>query len=370
MVIRKDQGFVQHGLVSLLTFALLFLSMTLTPLVALNVYEYFTISYNVTFSSSEIAEGQTFSVIITGQAVCIQDLPLSPTEAIITGRITAKHHNTETTVLLNPEYTVTINPFPYNAGDTGQSTQNLSLHFPIGSPPGEYSISGELIQAKLRAGLLFDVTDYLPSTEPMGSVTYNIPPVVPPPVVPPPETPDETGAPTTVPDLPDAPGPLPENPQTPEEPTDSGISAAFFTVSDLVAPSIELYQGNPITLTAKVSNTGGQPGGYEAVLSINGTVVETKYLLLENNASQMVSFILEELVPGQYFFSINGLSGFFTVKGAETLVPESEVPQNEAPYTSSETDEGGFPMNIIIYIGDAMLAGIVVWLVLKRHQTT
>jgi len=129
---------------------------------------------------------------------------------------------------------------------------------------------------------------------------------------------------------------------------------------------LEIYRWS-ITFSAKISNTGGQPGQYEATLTLNGTVVETRQLIIESNTNQAVSFSLQDLEPGQYSFSINGLSGSFTVAGSVEPAPSPEVPQQEEPDTGI-TKESGFPASTIIYILDALLVGIIVWLVLKRRR--
>jgi hypothetical protein len=201
----------------------------------------------------------------------------------------------------------------------------------------------------------------------MGLVNYDIPPVEPPPSTPPdePDEPEEpSGAQEQPPDTPKSP---PENPQTPEEPPDNVTSAAFFTISDLAAPPAVISHGDSVTFSAKISNTGGQPGDYEATLTLNGTVMITKHLTIEPNNSQAISFSLQDLEPGQYSFSLNGLSGSFTVADPEAVETPPEAPQQEPP-DFDETSEGGFPASTVVYIFDAMLVGIIVWLVLKRRR--
>ena len=337
---------MRYGLSALLA-ATLFLSLPAAPLAALNADDYFSITYEMTFSTQAVAEGQVFSVSINGQAVCIQDLPLEPTEVIITGRIVAQHQSSGATVTLNPGYTVTISPFPHLQGQSASSTQLVSLQFPAGSQPGEYIVSGELLQAKLRAGLLFDVTGYLPPTENMGSVGYQLPP--PPPEPQPPQTPAE-------------PEPAPE---VPESPPDTSVPPALFNISNPTQSAAEVSQGGIINVSALASNTGGTAGEYEVVIKLDGQVVETRRLTLESGASQTVSFTLTAGPPGSHSFSINDLSGIFTVSSpTDSATP----PEKEAPGAGQEIDDGGFSLSTIVYLGDGLLAGVIVWLVLKRRR--
>jgi len=97
---------------------------------------------------------------------------LSPSEASLTGCIIAEHQTSGAEVTLNSGYTITISPFPQK-GETTPVSEVVALQFPTGSQSGTYSVVGELIEAKVKAiGIWWDVTDYLPSSEPMGSLTY------------------------------------------------------------------------------------------------------------------------------------------------------------------------------------------------------
>ena len=133
---------------------------------------YFSINYDVEFSKTQIEENETFYVTITATATCTNDLPLTPSEAEITGRIVATHQESGARVTLNSNYTITISPFPSQEGDTVQATKTVPLVFPSGSQSGTYSIVGELIEAKVKAVIWIPVTGFLPSSKTMGSVTY------------------------------------------------------------------------------------------------------------------------------------------------------------------------------------------------------
>ena len=140
---------------------------------------YFEITYEpVEFSKTEINGSEIFSATVEAEAACTNDLPLTVSEARITGCVTATHQASGAKVTLNPSYTVTISSFPNKKGETSSASRDVSLQFPKGSQSGTYSVVGELIQAKVKVDILnawVTVTSYLPSSQPMGSVTYVTP---------------------------------------------------------------------------------------------------------------------------------------------------------------------------------------------------
>jgi len=188
---------------------------------SLNPADYFAYTYSISMSKYYVQRGEIFYATVTGEATCIKDAPLHPTEAYIKGRIIARHIETQTQYTLNSSYSLTISPVPSVEGDSITASQELPLYFPWDSLAGEYEISGELIEARFKAGgLWFDATGYFPQTQSMGNAFYAIPEPVPPSPQPPPATTtsDETPvqpppAPTT--SLPE-PGPEPEPSPEPE----------------------------------------------------------------------------------------------------------------------------------------------------------
>ncbi|MFC1986240.1 hypothetical protein ACFLWC_04530 [Chloroflexota bacterium] len=143
------------------------------PVAAKSVEDYFSISYEVELSKTEIQGNEVFYATVEGTATCNNKLPVTPSEAKITSRIVAQHQTSGAKVTLNSSYTVTINPFPSQIGETVQDTQVVPLQFPVGSQPGSYNVAGEPIEAKVNTFLGWvNVTSYLPSSQTVGSVTY------------------------------------------------------------------------------------------------------------------------------------------------------------------------------------------------------
>jgi len=71
--------------------------------------------------------------------------------------------------------------------------------------------------------------------------------------------------------------------------------------------------GKTVTITASVSNDGGQAGTYSAVLKLNGKTVDTQTGTLSAGQSRQVTFTQSGLGYGRYEVEVAGLHGDFTV---------------------------------------------------------
>ncbi len=99
--------------------------------------------------------------------------------------------------------------------------------------------------------------------------------------------------------------------------------AAHFMATDLrIIPSQEQIwepitfltrTGGSVTITANISNDGGQREAYIVELKLDGERVDTKEVLIEAGQKQRVSFTLSGMDYGQHKVEIAGLSGEFTV---------------------------------------------------------
>ncbi len=157
--------------------AIYLVSTSVAPVAALSPGDYFSYSYTVQFSSTQITGNALFQATVNATATCKQDLPWpvsAATEAIITSRIVAEHQGSGAKVTLNPSYTLTIDPFPNQIGKTTSILQVVSpLQFPQGSAGGTYDIAVELIEAKVKAITWFTITSSLPSSQAVNaSITY------------------------------------------------------------------------------------------------------------------------------------------------------------------------------------------------------
>ena len=143
-----------------------------SPASAFSIDDYFTYSYSMQLSQTEVQGSQVFYVTISGQATCIDDLMgLTPSRAYVTSRVIARHTDTGAEVTLQPSYTLDIDPFP-DKGETVQETVVVPLVFPPSSMSGTYTVIGEIIEAKVQAVIWVTVTSYLPPSQELGAVTY------------------------------------------------------------------------------------------------------------------------------------------------------------------------------------------------------
>ena len=106
-------------------------------------------------------------------------------------------------------------------------------------------------------------------------------------------------------------------------PTEPAPSPAHFLIGDLsIVPSqvrtgignaftFMFRKGGNVSITADVSNDGGQGGSYTAALKLNGEVLSSKDIALQPGQSQQVIFTVTEIEPGQYVVQIGDLSGEF-----------------------------------------------------------
>jgi len=133
---------------------------------------------------------------------------------------------------------------------------------------------------------------------------------------------------TTMP--PQAPGafPMPEQFQTPgafpaptQFPAPGQMAAPYpqyagrpiFSVSNLTIAPNQVKSGNPITISAIVSNNGSEAGTYSVVLRINGMVENIIDLMLSPGASQATTFTVNKENGGEYYTEVDGLSGIFII---------------------------------------------------------
>ncbi len=88
----------------------------------------------------------------------------------------------------------------------------------------------------------------------------------------------------------------------------------IFSVTNLSISPDDVEPGRTVTISVIVTNSGGSPGSYTAILKINGSEVETKSVLLNAGENQEVSFTVAKESIGSYAVEVNGLEGIFTVK--------------------------------------------------------
>lgn len=118
---------------------------------------------------------------------------------------------------------------------------------------------------------------------------------------------------------------------------------ASFTISDLILSPSEIYIGETTTISITITNTGDLAGSYSVSLKIDGVVIETKQVTLNEHDSQTVDFSVSLNTAGTYNISIGTLSGVLTVieptstaAPTQTQEPAPPTTQTPAPSTTQE----------------------------------
>lgn len=93
----------------------------------------------------------------------------------------------------------------------------------------------------------------------------------------------------------------------------SFILTSLITLSDLAVNRTEAQVGEPIGITAKVTNNAQEPQAYSFTLSINDSPRQTKTGQLNPQETTTILFEVSEQTTGSYTFKVGALQGTFTV---------------------------------------------------------
>lgn len=87
----------------------------------------------------------------------------------------------------------------------------------------------------------------------------------------------------------------------------------IFSISNLTITPNQVKAGEPVTISAIVSNNGSQAGRYSVVLRINGLVENITEIALPPGGSQATTFTVIKEDGGEYYAELDGLGGSFIV---------------------------------------------------------
>jgi len=106
----------------------------------------------------------------------------------------------------------------------------------------------------------------------------------------------------------------PELTQTPALiPIPQPLASAAFQVSELAINPTEVESGGKVTITAKLVNSGDTEGTYTAKLFINNSATIEREVTLSAGATQNLSFVDYEEVPGIYLVTLGERTEQFIV---------------------------------------------------------
>jgi S-layer protein (TIGR01567 family) len=94
----------------------------------------------------------------------------------------------------------------------------------------------------------------------------------------------------------------------------------LFTVSNLTVVPKEVDIGKNATVSAIVVNTGKAAGNYNASLSINGNVTDSKEVFVDVGGNATVTFAHSEKIPGNYTVELGGQTVTYTVKESSPIL--------------------------------------------------
>ena len=94
----------------------------------------------------------------------------------------------------------------------------------------------------------------------------------------------------------------------------------IFSVGNLTITPNQVKEGDPVTISAVVANSGTESGSYSLVLRIGGVVEGIDELVIPPGTSQAAVFSITKDTPGTYYAEVDGLAGTFTVIA---LIPAS-----------------------------------------------
>jgi len=92
-----------------------------------------------------------------------------------------------------------------------------------------------------------------------------------------------------------------------------------FTITGLDVTPEQVLPGQPVTVSAQVTNVGDSEGSYTVNLTVNGQVEQTKTVTLAPEATETVTFTVTKETLGSYTVSIGDLTEEFTVVASSWL---------------------------------------------------
>lgn len=101
---------------------------------------------------------------------------------------------------------------------------------------------------------------------------------------------------------------------------------AAFQLSDLSVQPAQVESGKSVTVSVKVSNTGGQSGSYTVTLNLNGVKETDKLVTVAAESSQTVTFTVTKTAAGNYQVAVGNLTGNFTVTTAAPPITAPLIP--------------------------------------------
>jgi len=141
------------------------------------------------------------------------------------------------------------------------------------------------------------------------------------------------------------------------------VVPAVFSLSALTVQPDMVEPKQEVTITVRVTNTGGKEGSHTVVLNINGAKGDEKVVTVAPGGKETVTFRVSEEEPGNYSVDINGLSGNFVVKEEPPVAPSTP------PSTPPVKPSVNWPL-IGGIIGAMIVVALTIIYFLRKRTTT
>lgn len=125
--------------------------------------------------------------------------------------------------------------------------------------------------------------------------------------------------------------------------------ANMVTTTVLVQPQ-KVAINQPVKILANIANRGDIEGHYNAVLKINGEVIDSQNGMLGGNLARPIEFQLTPDEAGTYYIDINGKQAFFTV------------------VDNNKTSEARNAITFFIVLGSIAVVILIILLLIRRNS--
>jgi hypothetical protein len=120
------------------------------------------------------------------------------------------------------------------------------------------------------------------------------------------------------------------------------VKPAVFQLTNLVIQPAVARRGQPVSITATVTNAGGSAGEYSTELKVNGKITKTQSVSLTAGENKQVVFTCSENTTGTYAVNVGNLAGEFKIRPVELrtwVVTDADIPRlfamiSKVPLTS------------------------------------
>jgi hypothetical protein len=143
---------------------------------------------------------------------------------------------------------------------------------------------------------------------------------------------------------------------------------ARFTVSNLAVTPGTCKPDEEVTISARVSNTGGTTGQCEVLLTINGVKESTKSVSVDAGTSLLVKFTVSKSTPNTYKVDVNGVTASFVVEKPPAPAPTIAPALTPTPELQEPTKAFNWWIAGII-IGVVVVGGVTYGVIWLRRRT-